>query len=236
MLCLCGGRREGHGGGRRIRLDRRSLRARAQTLDGGGECIDHLFAARTVGSGLPREAERRRRCAVSPPPSAHDGRGHPAWLSRTAASALSTFSSRCATRRCGDRPVRLPPGAAADPDVALERLDGRLGRLGATQEGVLAGLHGAARAALGEQVALTGGVGPPRGMGVVTMRMIPRRSSVIGLRLHRTRPRARRPRPQESWRRRQAMRDCSDHSSMKPGEAVWENRPPDSANEARLAS
>ena len=32
------------------------------------------------------------------------------------------------------------------------------------------------------------------------------------------------------------MRDCSDHSSMKPGEAVCENSPPDSANEARLAS
>jgi hypothetical protein len=33
-------------------------------------------------------------------------------------------------------------------------------------------------------------------------------------------------------RRRQAMRDCSDHSSMKPGEALCENRPPDSPKEA----
>ena len=39
-----------------------------------------------------------------------------------------------------------------------------------------------------------------------------------------------------SLRSRQAMRDCSDHSSMKPGEAVWENRPPGLQKEARLAS
>jgi len=39
-----------------------------------------------------------------------------------------------------------------------------------------------------------------------------------------------------SSRNRHAMRDCSDHSSMKPGEAVWEKRPPDCENEARLAS
>src|SRR4051794_18358237 len=38
------------------------------------------------------------------------------------------------------------------------------------------------------------------------------------------------------WRIRCAIRDCSDHSSMNPGEAVWEKRPPDSANEARSAS
>jgi hypothetical protein len=37
-------------------------------------------------------------------------------------------------------------------------------------------------------------------------------------------------------RSRQAMRDCNDHSSMNPGEALCENRPPDCANEARLAS
>jgi hypothetical protein len=39
-----------------------------------------------------------------------------------------------------------------------------------------------------------------------------------------------------SLRRRQAIRDCSENSSMNPGEAVWEKRPPDCANEARLAS
>ena len=37
-------------------------------------------------------------------------------------------------------------------------------------------------------------------------------------------------------RRRRAMRDCSDHSSMKPGDACCENRPPDSANVASWAS
>ncbi len=40
----------------------------------------------------------------------------------------------------------------------------------------------------------------------------------------------------QALRRRQAMRDCSDHSSMKPGEAVCEKRPPDSEKDARLAS
>src|ERR1700733_1951320 len=39
-----------------------------------------------------------------------------------------------------------------------------------------------------------------------------------------------------SLRKRHAMRDCSDHSSMKPGDAACENRPPDSENDARLAS
>src|SRR5665811_2031287 len=33
-----------------------------------------------------------------------------------------------------------------------------------------------------------------------------------------------------------AIRDCSDQSSMKPGEADCEKRPPDSAKEARSAS
>ena len=32
------------------------------------------------------------------------------------------------------------------------------------------------------------------------------------------------------------MRDCSDQSSMKPGDACWENSPPDSANVASCAS
>jgi hypothetical protein len=32
------------------------------------------------------------------------------------------------------------------------------------------------------------------------------------------------------------MRDCSDHSSMNPGEAAWEKSPPDCENEARRAS
>jgi hypothetical protein len=35
---------------------------------------------------------------------------------------------------------------------------------------------------------------------------------------------------------RHAILDCSDHSSMKPGDAAWENSPPDWANDARLAS
>src|SRR5581483_187200 len=35
---------------------------------------------------------------------------------------------------------------------------------------------------------------------------------------------------------RQAMRDCSDHSSMKPGEADCENSPPDSEKVASCAS
>jgi len=39
-----------------------------------------------------------------------------------------------------------------------------------------------------------------------------------------------------SLRSRQAIRDCSENSSMKPGEAVCEKSPPDSAKEARLAS
>ena len=46
--------------------------------------------------------------------------------------------------------------------------------------------------------------------------------------------RDRRPR---SWSlTRQAIRDCSDHSSMNPGEAAWENRPPDSAKLASCGS
>ncbi len=43
-------------------------------------------------------------------------------------------------------------------DMTLERLDGRLGHLGATQKGVLAGLRGPARTPLGEQVTLTRGL------------------------------------------------------------------------------
>jgi hypothetical protein len=39
-----------------------------------------------------------------------------------------------------------------------------------------------------------------------------------------------------SLRRRQAIRDCSENSSMNPGEAVCENSPPDSEKEARAAS
>ena len=39
-----------------------------------------------------------------------------------------------------------------------------------------------------------------------------------------------------SSRSRWAMRDCSDHSSMNPGEACWENSPPDSAKVASWAS
>ena len=35
---------------------------------------------------------------------------------------------------------------------------------------------------------------------------------------------------------RQAIRDCSDHSSMNPGEASCENSPPDSLNVASCAS
>ena len=35
-----------------------------------------------------------------------------------------------------------------------------------------------------------------------------------------------------SLRRRQAIRDCSVHSSMNPGEAVCEKRPPDAENDA----
>ncbi len=35
---------------------------------------------------------------------------------------------------------------------------------------------------------------------------------------------------------RHAIRDCNENSSMNPGEAVWEKRPPDSVKEARLAS
>ena len=38
------------------------------------------------------------------------------------------------------------------------------------------------------------------------------------------------------FRSRCAMRDCSDHSSMNPGDACWENSPPDSANVASCAS
>ena len=41
--------------------------------------------------------------------------------------------------------------------------------------------------------------------------------------------------PSSSWRTRQAMRDCSDQSSMNPGEACCENSPPDS-NVAKAGS
>ena len=37
-------------------------------------------------------------------------------------------------------------------------------------------------------------------------------------------------------RTRRAMRDWSDQISMNPGDADWENRPPDSANVASCAS
>jgi hypothetical protein len=54
---------------------------------------------------------------------------------------------------------------------------------------------------------------------------------------------ATRPRPAQaapgqsvSWRSRQAIRDCNDHSSMKPGDAAWEKRPPDSEKVASWAS
>ena len=33
-------------------------------------------------------------------------------------------------------------------------------------------------------------------------------------------------------RKRQASRDCSDHSSMNPGEAFWLKSPPDCSKEA----
>ena len=42
--------------------------------------------------------------------------------------------------------------------------------------------------------------------------------------------------PPRARRIRCAIRDCSDQSSMKPGEAVCEKRPPDSAKPARSAS
>ena len=42
--------------------------------------------------------------------------------------------------------------------------------------------------------------------------------------------------PSSGWCKRCASRDCSVHSSMNPGEAFWENRPPDSANVASCAS
>ena len=44
------------------------------------------------------------------------------------------------------------------------------------------------------------------------------------------------PYPRSELRTRQAIRDCSDQISMKPGEASWENSPPDSENVASCAS
>ena len=40
--------------------------------------------------------------------------------------------------------------------------------------------------------------------------------------------------PSSRSRKRCAMRDCSDQISMKPGEAFWENRPPDSRERREL--
>ena len=42
--------------------------------------------------------------------------------------------------------------------------------------------------------------------------------------------------PSERSRKRCARRDCSDHSSMKPGEACWENSAPPDSNVASCAS
>ena len=42
--------------------------------------------------------------------------------------------------------------------------------------------------------------------------------------------------PSAPCRTRQAIRDCSDHSSMKPGDAAWEKSPPDSAKVASCGS
>ena len=42
--------------------------------------------------------------------------------------------------------------------------------------------------------------------------------------------------PAVASRTRCAIRDCSVQISMKPGDACWENSPPDSANVASCAS
>src|SRR2546421_6803544 len=42
--------------------------------------------------------------------------------------------------------------------------------------------------------------------------------------------------PRPSCLTRHAILDCSDHSSMNPGDAAWENKPPDSAKVASWAS
>ncbi len=111
-------------------------------------------------------------------------------------------------------------------EMGLERLDRGLSRLGAAQQPGVPGLRGAHGAALGEQVALAALRRPAR-----------RRLRFFGdhrvsVRLP---PDAMRP-AQGRLRRRQAMRDCSENSSMKPGEAVCENSPPEAAKLARLAS
>ena len=115
--------------------------------------------------------------------------------------------------------------------MTLEGLDGRFGGLGAGRERRLAALGGPAGPAFGEQVALA--------TAPCTARVSP--GSLVSLSHHvaldatpSTGQRA--LLAGYSLRRRQAMRDCSDHSSMNPGEAVWLNSPPDCEKDASEAS
>ena len=134
-------------------------------------------------------------------------------------------------------------------EVGLERAHRRLSRLRAAQQRGVAEPR-AARAALSKRVGLTLMRGMPA-LGVLFLGDHPTQSMGAIGRLpglyFRWPPgrtpggrRSRRPRPfrgsYSSSRSRHAMRDCSDHSSMNPGEAACEKRPPDSEKEARLAS
>ncbi len=136
-------------------------------------------------------------------------------------------------------------------EVGLQRAHRRLGRLGAAQQGRIA-QPGAAGTALGERVLLllVRGAFAPRFVflgdhhrpeygrdrtGFRTSSRLGGRHA-IPAQLAREATRLRVGEPYSSSRSRHAMRDCSDHSSMNPGEAVWEKRPPDSEKEARLAS
>ena len=106
-------------------------------------------------------------------------------------------------------------------EMGLKRTHRRLRRLGASQQSGVAE-PGTTGTALGERVAL------------LFRREAPTRR-LISLWHHPYRVCV----PPDAYscsRIRHAMRDCSDHSSIKPGEAVCEKRPPDSEKEARAAS
>ncbi len=137
-------------------------------------------------------------------------------------------------------------------EVGFERAHGRLSRLRATQQRCVAEPR-APRAALGKRVGLTLLRGMPalgvlflgdhatQSMGAIGRLQGP---TADGPRAHPAGAGAgacdSTSRPfrgsYSSSRSRHAMRDCSDHSSMNPGEAVCEKRPPDSEKEARPAS
>ena len=281
--------------------------ARGRELGGGGLLGLGQLALRRARAAGPAPA---RRCSLAlrrrPSRSISRRLSRSRSMQRSSASTRSCCSaySRCLARRSscstdgrvrgsaaacsasielGHAPLLLLGLAQALLEarhVGLERAHGRLGRLRAADQRGVAGLHRAARAAFGQQVALGPAAAPPspRRTAAGVSLPLPSRCSYgapdgLGTRpsaaritraasrapLARCRAdeplaiacaaacRASRPAtdtdgarvrmlPRHSLCSRQAIRDCSDHSSMKPGEAACENSPPDCANDARLAS